>query len=80
MADRRQTPEVIAQVIAGIKAHASQPENYENGWDIVVETMSDEDIRSRIGEAFTVTGGIRKMRAGVEVVHEHRKDIMATAF
>ena len=47
------------QLVEAVKAHALK--NYERGWDLVVETMSDEDITEHIGRATTVEGALDKL-------------------
>ena len=53
---------LIASLIEAVKAYAIT--HYEqNGWDIVVECYSNEDILAVIGNARTVAGAIRRVKA-----------------
>lgn len=65
------------ELITAVKRHAH--ENYEkDGWDYVVETMTDEDIAELIGKASTVAGALRKVKAVITLLHERREDIQST--
>ena len=55
-------------------------DNYENGWDTVVECYSDEDIAKIIGKATTERGAMAKMRAHYLPYKSYADDIAATAF
>lgn len=67
----------IAALIQGVRDFASLPENYEAGWDVVVECYNDEQMAEAIGLARTVEGAIKKFAGTVEVVEERRQDILA---
>jgi len=55
--------------------------NYEiDGWDILVECFSDEEIGSLIGNSITRVQAIRKCRKYVKDMDIRRKDIQATAY
>jgi len=51
------------EMIAAVKEHALK--NYERGWSVVLETMSDEELDEEIGKARTVEGAIDKLRPRV---------------
>lgn len=57
-------------------------ENYaKDGWDVVVETMSDEEIAEVIGKnCKSEKGAIRKVKASVADFHSVREEIKATAW
>lgn len=66
-------------MVAAVKQHAA--DNYNaDGWDYVIETMSDADIREQIGSTYTVNGAIRKVHALVKLWDERRKDVQSTAW
>lgn len=67
----------IAALIQGVKDFASEPANYEAGWDVVVECYDDEQMAEVIGLARTINGAIKKFAGTVEVVEEHRQEILA---
>jgi hypothetical protein len=65
-----------ASLIEAVKKHAI--ENYEiEGWDIVVECYSDEDIITIIGNARTVAGAIRRVKADNAPQSNYRDEICA---
>lgn len=64
-----------ARLVDAVKAHAT--DNYEAGWDVVVETMTDEDIAERIGRARTTTGAIAKVAELVNVQVGRRIDVLS---
>lgn len=65
--------------IAEIRAHAVK--NYtRNGWDYVVEALSDQDLLDIIGKTQTYEGAIDKAREFVKVTHEVRAEVQAEAF
>jgi hypothetical protein len=64
-----------AALVAAVKAHAQ--EHYQAGWDVVVETMTDEDIAERIGKARTAKGAIAKVAEMVEVQTDRRIEVLA---
>ena len=56
-------------------------EHYEeNGWDIVVECFSDEEISEIIKKARTKKGAIEKMSKSIRPLADHRSEIEATIF
>lgn len=67
--------------VSGIKAVKDfATEHYgKDGWDIVIETMSDEDIFQIIWRARTDQGAINKMAAHLEAPAAYRAEIIAEA-
>lgn len=63
--------------VEAVKAHALEASNYEAGWDVVVETMEDEDIYDIVKKTRTPNGAIKKIAAQVEVLEEARKESLA---
>lgn len=65
------TPEQLSEYV---KTYAGN--NYDNGWDIIVETYSDEELAAEIAKAQdrTVAGVIEHFRMIVDVVTDHRAD------
>ncbi len=69
------TPERI-QMAQAVKAHAVQ--NYEvDGWDIVVEAYTTEELVQAIGWATTLKGAIKKVREHVAPIADYRNEIIA---
>jgi hypothetical protein len=70
---------LMVSLIEAVKKHAI--ENYEiNGWDIVVECYSDEDIFTVIGNARTISGAIKKLKDDFEPFYIYREEIRAEIF
>jgi hypothetical protein len=67
----------MTEMIAAVREYALA--NYEKGWDVVVETMSDQDLRQAIGRCGTVQGAIRSVWAEIASYVERRKDIQRLA-
>ena len=65
----------IAALILAVKAHAV--DNYNKGWDVVVEACGDEELRELIGLARTEKGAIKKVAAMVNLRREVHRDIVA---
>lgn len=61
---------VAAQMVREVRAYASKPDNYEAGWDIIVEAWSDADIIEAIGWASTLRGCVKKLKPAVELYTE----------
>jgi hypothetical protein len=70
------TLELLEAIVAGVKKFAATPENYEAGWDVVVEAMTDNEIVAEIGWALTVDGALKKMRPGIDLREAHRQEII----
>ena len=47
----RRTSRPLQLLINAVRRHALLPDNYNNGWDIVAETMTDEDIGDQLIQA-----------------------------
>jgi aspartate/glutamate racemase len=61
-----------------LKSHAV--DNYtSNGWDIMIETMSDSDIQDIISGCVDLNIAIEVMADYLQPIHEHREEIIATA-
>lgn len=65
-------------LVAAVRRHAL--DNYErDGWDILTECWGDEEIAKEIGEARTERGAIRRCKAALAPLAEHRDDVRATS-
>lgn len=51
--------------------------NYEKGWDVVVETMTDSDIADVIKDAKTGMGAKRAMSAHIRPFVDMRNEVRA---
>lgn len=71
----------LAGLIFEVKAHAYN--NYEQGWDVIVECYEDADLAGLIGRARTAKSAISRVGAVVKVVAdrraEHTAEIIAAA-
>jgi hypothetical protein len=66
-------------LVKGVKAHALA--NYEtDGWDVVVECRTDEDIAEEIAGCKTVMEAVKVVGDTAKMYDDHRKEIQATAF
>ena len=65
-------------LVAAVKQYAN--DNYEEGWDVVVETMTDVEIAEEIAGAKTPEEAIKKMAVIVDLYNEKRQEIQSTAF
>lgn len=73
--DRLYTMVLLARVEA-IKAHALA--NYEkDGWDIVVETMTDDDLMTVARKSRSTSGAIKRLAEMVKPVDEVRAEIVS---
>lgn len=52
----------------------------EDGWDIIVECYSDNEIKNIIGKARTEQGAIKKVREANSAYSAYRDEIRSTAF
>lgn len=75
---QRNPGQVAAMLINGVRAHAQA--HYEQGWEIVVEATTDEELLEHVGEATTIEQAIANVRRFVEIHNEHAAGIRATAF
>jgi hypothetical protein len=65
-------------LVTQLKSHAI--DNYtSNGWDIMIETMSDSDIQDIISGCVDLNSAIEVMADYLQPIHEHREEIIATA-
>ena len=65
--------------IAAVKAHAIA--NYEkDGWDIVVESYSDNEIAELVKTARTIKGAIKMVRTDCKAHADYSAEIESTAF
>lgn len=65
------------QLVDEVKAYAT--EHYNEGWDVVVETMSDEDIAEKIGRSQKLTTALGKFSTLVSVHSERVADAVISA-
>jgi hypothetical protein len=49
------------QIVEEIKSYASQTEQYTKGWDVVVETLSDEQIAVLTGKTADFKGAKKRV-------------------
>ena len=69
----------MKNLIDAVKAFACS--NYEkDGWDILVECYSDDDIAELIGNRKTIDSAIKACRKDVKERDSWRKEIEATVF
>lgn len=68
------------ELLKAVKEHAY--DNYENGWDTLVECYDDDEILAAIGDCKTVEEAIATVddHFGIMVHHEHSKEIESLAF
>ena len=64
------------RLIAAVKAHANEHYN-EDGWDVVVEALNDNDIAIEIGGARSEAAAIRNVRAFCKIRKAYADDIRA---
>ncbi len=68
-----------AQLVKAVKAHAL--EHYsDGGWDVIVETYTDDEIAAQIGQARTVRGALAKFADVVSVWADRQADAENSAF
>jgi hypothetical protein len=67
---------LVESLVIAVRAHALAHYD-EVGWDIVVETMEDEDIARAFGQARSIEGAIRRVQAYVEPAFEMRAEAIA---
>ena len=65
-------PDFLPLILA-VKDHAI--ENYDKGWDLIIETMEDTEILDIISAATTPKGAIRVMQNYLSPIISYRKDI-----
>jgi hypothetical protein len=62
----------VRALVNHVKAYAT--ERYTKGWDVVIETMTDEEIAAQIEGAKTTAGAVRKMAATVKLLTEAKAE------
>lgn len=67
----------MASLTKLVKEYAARPENYSKGWDIVLETMTDEDIGNVVNKANTEMGAKRLMARHIRPYNETRQEVQA---
>lgn len=69
----------VDALVSGVKSYALR--NYDrSGWDVVVETMSDEEIAEVIGNARSYNGAIYRVGQHVRPFADYRSEIQSEAF
>lgn len=68
--------EMLVALVAHVKAHATEHYN-RNGWDIVVETMSDEEIAALIGSTKSEKVARARVRRVVRAMDANRAEIVS---
>lgn len=69
----------LAKLVDGIKTYATW--HYEeDGWDIVVECLADDEIASIIHGAVSRKGAVRKMKEYLSPLADIRGDMMSEAW
>lgn len=69
----------LAKLVDGVKTYATW--HYEeDGWDIVLECYTDDDIASIIYGAVSRKGAVRKMKEYVSPLAHIRGDMMSEAW
>lgn len=58
----------LADLVAGVRAHAT--ENYNNGWDVIVECFEDLEIALRVVGAPTLEAAIARFEIDAEIHRE----------
>jgi hypothetical protein len=74
------TTTAMAELIAAVREFAARPRNYNNGWDLVVESYTDETLAEMIYKARTTEGAIANVRTFIKDAHSSRQEIQNTAF
>jgi len=68
----------LLAMIRAVKTHAQ--ENYEDGWDLVIETYTDDEIAEVVKTATDPQVAIRMMARTIGIQNERRREIEATAW
>tara|TARA_R110000803_G_scaffold82360_1_gene148508 strand:- start:260 stop:469 length:210 start_codon:yes stop_codon:yes gene_type:complete len=69
----------MENLVSAVKDFANINYN-KDGWDILVECYSDDDIAELIGNRKTIDSAIKVCRKDVKERDGYRKEIEATAF
>lgn len=62
----------VSHLVAAVKEHAQA--NYDDGWDLIIESYTDAEIIEAIGAAQNVDEAITRMSEIVEVTWDVRRD------
>jgi mannitol/fructose-specific phosphotransferase system IIA component (Ntr-type) len=62
-------------LVAAVRAHAE--DNYDKGWDVIVEAYTDAEIIEQLGNATTPEQAIETIGQIVEVTWDVRQDRQA---
>ena len=77
--DERNTEMATQAIVDAVKAHALA--HYEDdGWDIMVETMTDDEIAAMLGDVRTAGAAITKAARELQPLADYRADIRAEIF
>jgi len=71
-------PQLTAELIAAVRAHARAHYNDGKGWDEIEEAFTDEELIEHLGNARTPAGAINAIGALVKIRHERAEDIRST--
>lgn len=55
-------PEDLYDLVREVIEYCEQPENYENGWDIIVCQYSETQISQELGDATTLEEAIKNLQ------------------
>ncbi len=68
------------ELAAAVRQYAL--DNYENGWDTLIECHTRQEVIEAVGKAKTVPGAIANVnkKLGIMIYHEHRLEIEAEIF
>lgn len=68
----------VAEQVQAVRAHAI--EHYTEGWDVIVEAYTDEEIAAELTDVSTCGEAIAVIAEVVGILDERARDIRATAF
>lgn len=69
----------IQELVDAVKAHALA--HYEaDGWDFVLETMTDQEIAEEFGDACTAEIAIDRVGRTAQLLDERRREVRAEIF
>lgn len=69
----------MTDLVAAVRDHAL--DHYaEDGWDVIVECWSDDDIAAELAKVRTTAGAIRAVQKAIKPYADHRDEIRSTAF
>lgn len=72
----QRTPD-IPTLVDAVKRHATA--HYENGWDVVIECMTDDDIAAHLEPGMTIEDAIKRVaeREYLRAYVDRRNDALA---